>query len=373
MDPRYQKLADLLVRHSTKLKKDEHVLIESFDIPVEMTIALMRAARAAGAHPHVAERSARIISELYRNEEKGLAMWADNDLHRMKSMHAYIGLRGGHNVSEQSIVPGDQMKLAARTYSKPVHFEQRVNHTKWCVLRWPSPSMAQLAGKPTEEFEEFYFRVCCVDYAKMDAACKPLQARMQRTDKVHIKGPGETDLTFSIKGIGVIPCCGDMNIPDGECFTAPVRDSVNGVLQYNTPTVYNGQSFENIRFVFKNGKIVEATCQGDSKKLNEILDMDAGARSIGEFSLGFNPFILNPMCDILFDEKIAGSLHFTPGQAYEDPDPGNGNKSAVHWDMVLIQRPEWGGGEVWFDNELVRRDGLFVPKDLQGLNPDKLR
>ena len=178
MDPRYQKLADLLVRHSTKLKKDEHVLIESFDIPVEMTIALMRAARAAGAHPHVAERSARIISELYRNEEKGLAMWADNDLHRMKSMHAYIGLRGGHNVSEQSIVPGDQMKLAARTYSKPVHFEQRVNHTKWCVLRWPSPSMAQLAGKPTEEFEEFYFRVCCVDYAKMDAACKPLQARM---------------------------------------------------------------------------------------------------------------------------------------------------------------------------------------------------
>ena len=317
MDTRYTKLADLLVRHSTKLQKDEHVLIEAFDIPVEMTVALIRAVRAVGAHAHVAERSARILSELYRNEEKGLTTWADNDLHRMKQMQAYIGLRGGHNVSEQSIVPGEQMKRAARLYSKPVHFEQRVNHTKWCVLRWPSASMAQLAGKPTEEFEDFYFKVCCVDYAKMDAACAPLADRMRKTDKVHIKGPSETDLTFSIKNIGVVPCCGEKNIPDGECFTAPVRDSVNGVLQYNTPTVYNGQSFENIRFVFKNGKIVEASCQGDSKKLNEILDTDEGARYIGEFAIGFNPHITHAMKDILFDEKIAGSFHFTPGRCYE--------------------------------------------------------
>ncbi len=109
----------------------------------------------------------------------------------------------------------------------------------------------------------------------------------------------------------------------------------------------------------------------NEKRLNEILDTDAGARYIGEFSLGFNPYIKEPMCDILFDEKIAGSLHFTPCQAYEDC--GNGNKSAVHWDMVLIQRPEWGGGEVWFDGDLIRKDGLFVPKELQGLNPDKLK
>jgi aminopeptidase len=273
-------------------------------------------------------------------------------------------------VSEQSIVPGEQMKLAARTYSKPVHFEQRVNHTKWCVLRWPSPSMAQLAGKSTEEFEDFYFKVCCIDYAKMDAACAPLKARMQRADKVHIKGPGETDLTFSIKGIGVIPCCGEYNIPDGECFTAPVRDSVNGVLQYNTPTVYNGQSFENIRFVFKNGKIVEATCQGDSKKLNEILDTDEGARYIGEFAIGFNPHITHAMKDILFDEKVAGSFHFTPGRCYETTE--NHNRSEIHWDLVCIQRAEFGGGTISFDGEVIRKDGLFVPADLHALNPDKL-
>jgi len=370
MDPRYTQLADLLVRHSTKLQKDEHVLIEAFDIPVEMTIALVRAARAVGAHAHVAERSGRIMAELARGEEKGLACWGEYDLERMKRMQAYIGLRGGHNVSEATIASGDDMKRTARLYQKPVHFEQRVNRTKWCVLRWPSPSMAQLAQKCTEQFEDFYFKVCCVDYAKMDAACAPLAARMRRTDKVRIKGPGDTDLSFSIKGVGVVPCCGDKNIPDGECFTAPVRDSVNGVLQYNTPTVYNGQSFENIRFVFRNGKIVEASCQGDSAKLNEILDTDEGARYIGEFAIGFNPYITHAMKDILFDEKIAGSFHFTPGRCYEETQ--NNNKSEIHWDLVCIQRADHGGGTIEFDGEVIRKDGLFVPEDLRGLNPDRL-
>ena len=374
MDSRYNKLAHLLVHHSTKLQKDEHVLIESFDIPVEMTIALVRAVREVGAHAHVAERSARLVAELYRGEAKGLAAWGEYDLHRMKKMQAYIGLRGGHNISEASIVAGDQMKMAARLYQKPVHFEQRVNHTKWCVLRWPSASMAQLAGKCTEAFEDFYFKVCCVDYAKMEAACAPLAARMAKTDKVHIKseskGPGETDLHFSIKNIGVIPCCGDKNVPDGECFTAPVRDSVNGVLHYNTSTVYNGQTFENVRLVFRNGRIVEASCQGDSKKLNEIFDTDEGARYVGEFAIGFNPHITHPMKDILFDEKIAGSFHFTPGRCYEEA--SNGNHSEIHWDLVCIQRSDFGGGTIAFDGEIVRRDGLFVVDDLKGLNPDRL-
>ena len=370
MDPRYTKLADLLVRHSTRLQKGEHLLIESFDIPVEMTIALVRAARAVGAHAHIAERSGRLMAELYRGSEEGLTLWSDHDLHRMKGMQAYIGLRGGFNISEQSIVPSDQMKRAARLYSKPVHFEQRVNKTKWCVLRWPTSSMAQLAGKPTEEFEDSYFKVCCVDYAKMDAACAPLAVRMRKTDRVHIKGPGETDLSFSIKNIGVIPCCGDKNIPDGECFTAPVRDSVNGVLAYNAATIYNGISFDKVRLVFKNGKIVEATCQGDNTKLNEIFDTDEGARYVGEFAIGFNPHITHPMQDILFDEKIAGSFHFTPGRCYEEA--SNGNTSEIHWDLVCIQRSDFGGGTIAFDGEVIRKDGIFVVDDLKGLNPDRL-
>jgi aminopeptidase len=229
--------------------------------------------------------------------------------------------------------------------------------------------MAQAAGMSTEAFEDLYFQVCTMDYAKMARAMAPLEKRMARTDRVRLVSPG-TDLTFSIKGIGAKMCKGDRNIPDGEVFSCPVKKSVNGVIQFNTPTIYSGTKFERVRLEFKDGKIIQATAS-DTKRLNDILDTDPGARYVGEFSLGFNPYIQNPLCDILFDEKIAGSLHFTPGQAYEECD--NGNRSAVHWDMVLIQRPEWGGGEVWFDGELIRKDGVFLPKDLRPLNPEKLK
>jgi aminopeptidase len=282
-------------------------------------------------------------------------------------MQAFIAVRGSANVNENADVPGERQALYARIL-RPV-MDYRVNQTRWVVLRWPTPSMAQSAGMSTEAFEDFYFRVCTLDYRRLGKAMVPLVRRMRRADHVQIKAPG-TDLTFSIKGIGARPCHGKRNIPDGEVFSCPVKDSVQGVIQFNTPTIYSGTRFENIRLEFAQGRIVKAT-GSNPKRLNEILDTDAGARYVGEFSLGLNPHILNPMCDILFDEKIAGSLHFTPGQAYEVTD--NGNRSAIHWDMVLIQRPEWGGGEIWFDGELIRRDGLFVPRDLRPLNPSRLK
>jgi aminopeptidase len=261
------------------------------------------------------------------------------------------------------------MRLYERLYSHPIHSERRVKHTKWVVLRYPSASMAQLANMSTEAFEDFYFDVCNLDYAKMEEAMEPLLQLMKSTDKVRITAPG-TDLSFSIKGIGAKKCSGHRNIPDGEVFSAPVRDSVQGTITYNTPSVYSGVTFENISFTFKDGQIVEAS-SNDTAKLNEILDSDEGSRYIGEFSLGFNPYILHPMKDTLFDEKIAGSLHFTPGQAYEETD--NGNRSAVHWDLVLIQRPEYGGGEVYFDDRLIRKDGMFVIPELETLNPENLK
>jgi aminopeptidase len=288
----------------------------------------------------------------------------------MEKVQAYIGLRGSYNISETSDVPMERMKLYQKHWLKPVHLEVRVPKTKWVVLRWPTPSMAQQAGMSTEAFEKFYFDVCTMDYSKMSKAMTPLHKLMMRTDKVRIKGPLDTDLSFSIKGIPAVKCDGRLNIPDGELFTAPVKDSVNGVIHYNTPTIYQGTTFENIRFVFKDGKIVEAT-SSDTKKTNQILDSDPGARYVGEFALGFNPFIDTAMKDILFDEKIKGSLHLTPGNAYDDA--FNGNRSEVHWDLVLIQTPEYGGGEIWFDGKLVRKDGLFVPKALQGLNPKNLK
>jgi aminopeptidase len=367
-DPRYQKLAKLLVNYSTQIKKGDRALLDLIDVPDEFSVELIRAVRAAGGIPLVEVRHTRVSRELLLEMNgKQAALVRDIELFRMTKVQAYIAIRGSANISENSDVPSDRMQLYSRII-RPVQ-DYRVNKTRWCVLRWPTPSMAQAAGMSTEAFEDLYFDVCTMDYAKMARAMMPLEKRMKRANKVHLKAPG-TDLTFSIKGIGAKMCKGDRNIPDGEVFSCPVKNSVNGVIQFNTPTIYSGTKFENVRLEFKDGKIISAS-SNNSKRLNEILDTDAGARYVGEFSLGFNPYILNPMCDILFDEKIAGSLHFTPGQAYEECD--NGNRSAVHWDMVLIQRKEWGGGEVWFDGELIRRDGLFVPKDLKPLNPANLK
>lgn len=367
-DPRYTELADLLVGYSLGLKKGERALLEMFDVPDEFSVELMRAVRRVGGIPLIEIRHTRVTREILKEtNERHAALVRDVELNRMKKMQAYIGVRGAANANETSDVAPDKTALYSRTL-RPVQ-NWRVDKTRWVVLRWPTPSMAQSANMSTEAFENFYFEVCTMDYRRMAKAMVPLERRMKKANRVQIKSPG-TDLTFSIKGIGAKMCKGDRNIPDGEVFSCPVKDSVNGYITYNTPSLYSGTKFENIRLEFSNGKIIKAT-SSNTKRLNEILDTDAGARYVGEFSLGFNPYILNPMCDILFDEKIAGSLHFTPGQAYETCD--NGNRSAVHWDMVLIQRPEWGGGEVWFDGELIRKDGMFVPKDLKPLNPENLK
>jgi len=367
-DPRYQKLAKLLVNYSTQIKKGDRALLDLIDVPDAFSIELMRAVRAAGGTPFVEVRHTRVTRELLlKMTGRQAALARDLELGRMKKMQVYIAIRGSANASENADVPSERMQLYSKII-RPVQ-DYRVNKTRWCVLRWPTPSMAQAAGMSTEAFENLYFDVCTMDYPKMARAMVPLERRMKKADRVRLVSPG-TDLTSSIKGIGAKMCRGDRNIPDGEVFSCPVKNSVNGVIQFNMPTIYAGTKFENVRLEFKDGKVVN-TAANNTKRLNEILDTDAGARYVGEFSLGFNPHILNPMCDTLFDEKIAGSLHFTPGQAYEECD--NGNRSAVHWDMVLIQRPEWGGGEVWFDGELVRKNGLFVPKDLKSLNPANLK
>jgi aminopeptidase len=367
-DIRFDNLAKLLVEYSIRLKRNENVLIEAFDTPDEMTIALIRAARKVGGVPFVQTYHARVNRALaLEASDRQLNLLASHELARMKKIDAYIAVRGSNNITELSDVPAEKMKLLAKKM-RPVQ-DQRVKKTKWVVLRWPTPSMAQLAGRSTEAFEDFYFDVCTLDYRKLQPGMQALKRLMEKTDRVEIKGPG-TDLRFSIKGIPAVICGGDRNIPDGEVFSCPVRDSVQGKVTFNAPSIYQGIGFDGIRLEFKDGKIVDAT-SNETKKLNKILDSDPGARYIGEFSLGFNPRVLQPMRDILFDEKIAGSFHFTPGQAYDEAD--NGNRSQVHWDMVSIQRPEYGGGEIYFDGKLIRRDGEFLPKQLRSLNRNRFR
>jgi len=371
-DPRMTSLAELLIHHSCALRKGEKVFIEAFDIPEEFTIELVKECRKAGAVPFVSTRQNRVVRSLYEEAtDEQMKEFGDIELYRMRKMDAYIGARGSNNVSELSDVNRDSLRIVNTFYFKPVHLEQRVRHTRWVVLRWPTASMAQQADMSTEAFEDFFFRVCVLDYSKMSKAMDKLAAWLTRTDKVRIASPG-TDLGFSIKNIPARKCDGRRNIPDGEIYTAPVRNSVNGVIQFNTPTIHQGASFNNIRLEFKEGKIIGATAGSpeESLRLNKILDSDEGARYAGEFALGLNPYITRPMKDILFDEKIAGSIHFTPGQAYEEAD--NGNRSQIHWDLVLIQTGEYGGGEIYFDGTLIRKDGLFVIPELYCLNPDQL-
>ena len=368
-DPRYDRLAKVLVGHSTALKPRDKVLVDVSDVPDGMVIALIRAIRAAKALPFVQIQHSRVAREMAMGAvAEQVSIAAGIELARMRRMDAYIAIRGSDNATEMSDVPSAKLKMIAATM-RPV-MNHRINKTKWVVLRWPTPSMAQQAHMSTEAFEDYYFRVCTVDYGKMRKGMEALKVLMDKTDAVHIKGPG-TDLRFSVKEVGAVVCGGDRNIPDGEVFTAPVKDSVEGCVSFNVPTIYQGTSFEGVRLEFSRGRITGASAGRNTAKINSILDSDAGARFIGEFALGFNPHILHPIQDILFDEKIAGSFHFTPGQAYEIG--GNGNRSQVHWDMICIQRPDYGGGEVWFDGKLIRKDGIFVPPALKSLNPDRAK
>ncbi|MCX6785144.1 MAG: aminopeptidase [Candidatus Komeilibacteria bacterium] len=364
MDPRNERLATLLLDYSIQVKPGETLYLEvKGKETLELAQVILRLATERGVTPFWFYNDETLLRQFMMSaSEAQMQRMAELHLELMTRSDCYIGLRGSENPFDLADIPPEQTTRFKKLFSEPVHMQRRLKHTRWVVLRYPNPAMAQLAGQPTDTFADFYYRVCLLDYKRMSQAQDQLHALMSTTDQVRIVAPG-TDLTFSIKGINCVKCDGRLNIPDGEVYTAPVRDSVNGVIRYNTPSLLEGTVFEDIEFVFRDGKIVQATAGANTVKLNHILDTDEGARYVGEFAIGCNPLILQPMKDTLFDEKIAGSLHFTPGNSYDDAP--NGNHSAVHWDLVLIQRADYGGGEIWFDGKLIRKDGVFTDPELE--------
>ena len=369
-DTRIEKLAKNLLHHSVELKQDEKILIEIIGMDaIPLGKELIKQAENMGALPFFNIIDYEVMREMLLNAStEQIKLYAKHDLQRMQDMDCYIGIRASTNTAELNGISKEKMEIYNKYYTLPVHLEERVKNTKWCILRYPNSSMAQMSNMSTEEFEDFYFNVCTLDYDKMSKAMDNLVELMNKAKNVHILGNG-TDLRFSIEGIPAEKYMGTFNIPDGEVATAPVKTSVNGYITYNTETRYNGILFNNIRFEFENGKIIKAT-SNKTKELNEILDTDEGSRYIGEFALGLNPYIERPIGDTLFDEKIKGSFHFTPGDSLEESD--NGNRSSIHWDIVNIQTPEYGGGEIYFDDVLVRKDGKFVLEELKPLNPENL-
>lgn len=369
MDSRFEVLAKNLVNYSIKLKSGEKVLIGCNGTSAfPLVKAIIREVYKVGGFPYVEIKSNIIERELLMGATDDLYKnVAELDAKKMDLMDAYIGIGCNDNTSELSDVPSEKMSIYSKNYVNPVHMDVRLKK-KWVVLRYPNNSLAQAFGSSLDAFEDFYFKVCNLDYSKMSKAMDNLVALMEKTDKVRLVAKN-TDISFSIKGLPAIKCAGEMNIPDGEVYSAPVKNSVNGYISYNTPSEYDGFSFDNVRLEFKDGKIINATAN-NNERINSLLDTDEGARYVGEFAIGVNPYVTKPMKNILFDEKISGSIHFTPGNSYDDCD--NGNKSAVHWDLVLIMTPEYGGGEIYFDDVLIRKDGLFVIDELKCLNPENL-
>lgn len=370
MDERIRKLASNLLNHSVRLKKDEKILIEMIGTDCsDLAIELIKQSKELGATPLFNIIDYKVLKEILLNSNKEqIEEYAKYDLIKMQNVDAYIGIRAA-NPKELDGISKENMEIYNKYYQTPVHFEERVKNTKWCILRYPNEWLATSAKMSLEEFTDFFYNVCTIDYDKMEEAMEPLKQLLTNTKNVHIIGPG-TDLTFSVEGITAEKYFGTYNIPDGEVASCPTKYSTNGYITYNTETIYNGITFNNIYFEFKDGKIIKAEAGDKTKELNEILDTDDGARYIGEFAFGLNPYVKNTMGDTLFDEKVAGSFHFTPGTALEESD--NGNRSNIHWDIVCIQTPEFGGGEIYFDDVLIRKDGKFILEELKALNPENL-
>ena len=348
MNIRNEELAYNIINNSISLNEGDNLLVEAIgEEGLELAKEIIRQSKKMNAKATLNIIKYDELREFLINaNEEEIIEYGKKDYERMQKMQAYIGISAPTSEKSLEGVSQEKLEMYNKYYTALVHLEQRVKHTKWCILRYPNEFLANKSNMTLDEFKDFYYNVCNVDYNKMKIAMEPLKDLMNKTDKVHIIAP-ETDIVFSIKGIPSEKYYGTFNIPDGEVATCPVKNSVNGYITYNTKTKYNDIVFENIRFDFVDGKIVKATAKKNSEELNKILDTDEGARYIGEFAFGLNPYINNTMCDTLFDEKINGSFHLTPGMALEESD--NGNRSAIHWDIVKILRKEFGGGEVYFD------------------------
>ncbi|MDY0301723.1 MAG: aminopeptidase [Trichlorobacter sp.] len=364
-DPRVLEMAKILVDYSTCIKKGDRVLInaagfEAAPLVKELyTLCLKRGAEYVEygfSDPEIDRQFFNLATD------EQLAHFPQHKLDFYKTLTAYIGIAASNN-SMVNANSNQQAMVAYQKLTRPL-VDQRVKHTKWVVTRFPTHGAAQEARMSLEEYEDYLFGACNIDWAAESEKMELLKKLMDETSSVRLLAP-DTELSFSINGLNSVKCDGRFNIPDGEVFTAPVKDSVQGYITYNCPTVYQGREFNNIRLEFKDGKIIKATAGDMSEQLNKILDTDEGARYIGEFALGVNPGITTPMRNILFDEKIFGSIHFTPGQAYDEAD--NGNRSAIHWDMVRIMKD----GEIWFDDRLIQKNGRFVLPELAALNPQE--
>ena len=363
-DPRVKELAEILVNYSTAVKEGDVVLISAAGFQCLPLVKEIYALCLQNGAKYVTWEfsNADMAKVFYDNaSEDQLKFFPQHRLDLMKQVDVYIGIAAPDNTMALAEANQGAMLTNMRTM-RPIT-DQRVEHTRWVVTRYPTQAAAQDAKMSLDDYENYVFNACCIDWNAMSAKQDKLRALMEAADRVTIRS-ADTHLTLSIKGIPAIKCDGLRNMPDGEVYTAPIRDSVEGHIVYNCRTIYNGKEFPDVRLEFQEGKVVRASTSGNQNDLEMILNTDEGARYIGEFALGINPGIRRATGSILFDEKIALSLHTALGSCYNECP--NGNKSAIHWDLIKILDTE---GEIWFDENLIQKDGSYVHPDLLDLNP----
>ncbi len=263
-----------------------------------------------------------------------------------------IRIRASSNT--RALTSSDTSKMATvMTTARPI-MNQIIENVRWVLCDYPTAAFAQEAEMALDEYADFLFGATNIDWTSMEVDLTRIKSSLERGKEVRIVGP-ETDLTLSVEGRIWEPAAGSHNMPDGEIFTAPVEDAVNGHVTYEFPAIYQGREVQDIRLVFVDGQIVQASASKGQEFLTDILDTDPGARRLGEIGIGTNFGIQRHTKNILFDEKMGGTVHLAVGRAYEFT--GGRNESAVHWDMIKDLRTD---GAIYLDGELIQENGQFL-------------
>lgn len=365
VDPRIKKMANVLVNYSLQIKKGDLFVIQGSELAMPLIKEIYKEALRVGANPEVFLTPTG-TKEIFFKEasEEQLSFVSPLRLHMIKSIDAILNIMGGYNTKELSGVDPKRIALNAKA-NKEINdiFNERVNSgdLRWCLCQYPTHSGAQESNMSLDEYTEFIFEACLLNEDDPIKAWENVKKNHERIidylkdkDFIEIKSK-DTHLKLRVGGRKWINCFGDNNFPDGEVFTAPIEDSIEGHIRFSFPGIYMGKEIEDIRLTFEKGKVVKAGAAKGEDLLHALLDTDEGARYIGEFAIGTNYGIKKFTKNMLFDEKIGGTIHLALGNAYGES--GGKNKSVIHWDMLCDMKD---GGEIYADGELFYKDGKFL-------------
>ncbi len=367
MDPRVERLASLMVNYSNAIKAGELVSINGPLSAEPLLEALYRKCLEAGALP-VCDIEAPWLQEalLRHGSKKQLGFipeWRLTQAEKIDCLFRVIAETNTRYLSGIDPSRQQQRMKGVKPLRDILHHRMSDGSLRWCLTLFPTEAYAQDAEMSLTEFEDFVYRACHVDLQDPVAAWKKVQRNQEKmvqflngTKKIRIVAK-DTDLSFSVQGRTWINCCGTENMPDGEVFTGPVENSAEGTILYSFPACHNGREIENVHLTFKKGKVIQAHASKNEDYLNKMLDLDEGARYLGEFAFATNRGIQRFTRNILFDEKIGGTVHLALGASY--PESGGVNKSVLHWDMICDLRK---AGKVYVDGKLFLKDGEFTQK-----------